>query len=251
MQYYASNTLGNADAIGVYDSLFVNGFSENISIDTIGPTFEKVCIDDASNAFKQNSWVSSNPILYINLKDSSGIQTSGNSLGHDISLVIDGEIQGRIILNNYYSADINTYQSGKIKYALPNLSEGPHQLIIKAWDLIGNSSRDTLNVFVPSSKKLAVKNLTNYPNPVQSFTRFSFEISQLKSMNKSLNYTIEIYNNMGIKQLSRTFEGPIFNRVVVSDFDGLGLLPAGTYFYKLLVKDEQQEMQLSNKFIKY
>jgi len=251
MQLYATNSAGNADAIGVYDSLFVNAFSENISTDTTGPIFEKIYINDTLNQYKQKTWISANSNLYINLKDSSGIQTSGNSLGHDISLVIDGETQSPFILNNYYTADVNTYQSGKIKFALPTLSEGPHQFIIKAWDLIGNSNKDTINVMVPNSRVLSVKNLTNYPNPVGSSTRFSFEISQLREGNKSLIYTIEIYNNIGIKQLSKTFEGPLLNRVVLSNVIELGTLSPGTYFYKLIVKDDQQEIQLTNKFLKY
>ncbi len=251
MQLYAINSAGNTDAIGVYDSLFVNAFSENISTDTTGPIFEKIYINDTLNQYKQKTWISANSNLYINLKDSSGIQTSGNSLGHDISLVIDGETQSPLILNNYYTADVNTYQSGKIKFALPTLSEGPHQFIIKAWDLIGNSNKDTLNVIVPNSRILSVKNLTNYPNPVGSSTRFSFEISQLREGNKSLIYTIEIYNNIGIKQLTKTFEGALLNRVVLSNVVEVGSLPAGTYFYKLIVKDDQQEIQLTNKFLKY
>ena len=251
MQLYAINSAENTDAIGVYDSLFVNAFSENISTDTTGPIFEKIYINDTLNQYKQKTWISANLNLYINLKDSSGIQTSGNSLGHDISLVIDGETQSPLILNNYYTADVNTYQSGKIKFALPTLSEGPHQFIIKAWDLIGNSNKDTLNVIVPNSRILSVKNLTNYPNPVGSSTRFSFEISQLREGNKSLIYTIEIYNNIGIKQLTKTFEGALLNRVVLSNVIEVGSLPAGTYFYKLIVKDDQQEIQLTNKFLKY
>jgi hypothetical protein len=251
MQLYAINSAENTDAIGVYDSLFVNAFSENISTDTTGPIFEKIYINDTLNQYKQKTWISANSNLYINLKDSSGIQTSGNSLGHDISLVIDGETQSPLILNNYYTADVNTYQSGKIKFALPTLSEGPHQFIIKAWDLIGNSNKDTLNVIVPNSRILSVKNLTNYPNPVGSSTRFSFEISQLREGNKSLIYTIEIYNNIGIKQLTKTFEGALLNRVVLSNVIEVGSLPAGTYFYKLIVKDDQQEIQLTNKFLKY
>jgi len=104
---------------------------------------------------------------------------------------------------------------------------------------------------VPNSRVLSVKNLTNYPNPVGSSTRFSFEISQLREGNKSLIYTIEIYNNIGIKQLSKTFEGPLLNRVVLSNVIELGTLSPGTYFYKLIVKDDQQEIQLTNKFLKY
>ena len=251
MQLYATHSAGITDAIGIYDSLFVNAFSENISTDTTGPIFEKVYINDTLNQYKQNTWINANANLLISLKDSSGIQTSGNSLGHDLSLVIDGETQSPFILNNYYTADVNTYQSGKIKFALPTLSEGPHQFIIKAWDLIGNSNKDTINVMVPNSRVLSVKNLINYPNPVGSSTRFSFEISQLREGNKSLIYTIEIYNNIGIKQLSKTFVGPLLNRVVLSNVIELGTLSPGTYFYKLIVKDDQQEIQLTNKFLKY
>jgi hypothetical protein len=64
-------------------------------------------------------------------------------------------------------------------------------------------------------------------------------------------YTIEIYNNLGIKQLAKTFEGPFLNRVVLSNVMDLRTLPAGAYIYRLIVKDDQQEIQLSNKFIKY
>jgi hypothetical protein len=50
--------------------------------------------------------------------------------------------------------------------------------------------------------------------------------------------------------LTKTFEGPLLNRVVLSNTFELRTLPAGTYFYKLIVKDDQQEIQLTNKFVK-
>jgi len=252
MQFYASNTNADRDALGVYDSLYVNEFSENISTDTTGPQFDHVYINDTLNNYKPNTWINSSSNLYLYLKDSSGIQTSGNSLGHDITLVIDGASQSPIILNNYFTADINTYQSGKVIYALPSLSEGAHQFIIKAWDLIGNSNKDTLNIIVPNSTHLQIRNFSNFPNPFHVNTRFSFEVSQTSNLNKSLVYNIEIYNNLGVKQLSKTFETGIVNsRVVVTHFDEIAILPAGTYFYKLVVKDEKQGVSLINKFIKY
>ena len=252
MQFYASNTNADMDALGVYDSLYVTEYSENISLDTTGPQFDHVYINDTLNNYKPNTWINSNSNLYLFLRDSSGIQTSGNSLGHDISLVIDGASQSPIILNNYFTADINTYQSGKVIYALPSLSEGPHQFIIKAWDLIGNSNKDTLNIIVPNSDHLHIRNLSNFPNPFHANTRISFEISQTINLNKSLAYTIEIYNNLGVKQLSKNFEtGLLSNRVVVANFDEIATLQAGTYFYKLWVKDDKQGISLINKFIKY
>ena len=60
MQFYATNNMGNADAIGIYDSLFVNTFSENVSTDTTGPIFEKVFINDTLHQYKQKSWINAN-----------------------------------------------------------------------------------------------------------------------------------------------------------------------------------------------
>mgnify|MGYP002128965982 CR=1 FL=1 len=186
------------------------------------------------------------------MKDSSGIQTSGNSLGHDLSLVVDDKTQNPIYLNNYFTADIDTYQKGTVQYTLPTLLPGIHQLVIRAWDLIGNSSRDTIQVVVPNSQNLVVKNLTNYPNPVIINTRFSFELSQLNNQNEPFTYTLDIYNSIGIKVLTKVYQqGLLTNRVVIADFESVASLMPGTYFYYLHVKTANQTAFATNKFIKY
>ena len=252
MQFYTSNQKGEEDALSVYDSLFVNNVNTFISLDTLGPLFEHVYVNDTINDFKEGAWIPSNSILYLKLKDSAGIQTSGNSLGHDLSLVIDGKTQNPIYLNNYFTADVDTYQKGTVQYTLPTLLPGPHQLVMRAWDLIGNSNRDTIQVVVPNSQNLVVKNLTNYPNPVINYTRFSFELSQLNDQNEPFTYTIDIYNSIGIKVLTRVYHQTLLtNRVVVADFESVATLVPGTYFYNLLVKSANKTAFTSNKFIKY
>lgn len=252
MQLYTSTLKGDEDALGIYDSLFVNNANTLISKDTTGPLFEHVYVNDTLNDFKSGAWIPSNSTLYIKLKDSSGIQTSGNSLGHDLSLVIDNNIYNPIYLNNYFSADLNTYKKGTVQYALPTLTTGQHQLVIKAWDLIGNSSKDTVELVVPNSQNVVIRNLTNFPNPVLNYTRFSFELSQLNDQSEPFTYTIEIYNSAGNKVLTKSYQHTLLtNRVVIADFEAVTSLPSGNYFYKLLVKTASQTVFTSNKFIKY
>ncbi len=252
MQLYATTIAMDKDALGVYDSLWVNDYSSNVSSDTLGPQFVHIYLNDTLNDYKKQSWIKPLSTIYIQLADSSGIQTSGNSLGHDLSLVIDGAVNTPIILNNYFSADLNTYQKGRVTYSLPKLAEGPHEFVIKAWDLIGNSSKDTIRVLVPNETNLTIRNLTNYPNPVEGYTRFSFEINQTKNVEKNLEFCIEIFNQQGVKILAKNYDHiTVYNRTVIADFVEIGTLPPGVYFYKLTIKNSNPLLSATNKLIKY
>jgi hypothetical protein len=252
MQLYAATLLSDKDALGVYDSLWVNDYSSNVSTDTTGPQFVHVFMNDTLNEYKKGTWILPNTTLYLKLADSSGIQASGNSLGHDLSLVIDGAVNTPILLNNYFSADVNTYQKGSVTYTLPKLTEGAHQFIIKAWDLIGNSSKDTIDVVVPNEQNIVIRNLTNYPNPVLQSTRFSFEISQTKILDKNLSFSLDIFNQQGTRVATKNFDyPPAYNRTVIADFEEIGALQAGVYFYKLTLKNSYPVLTATNKFIKY
>ncbi|NCW11920.1 MAG: T9SS C-terminal target domain-containing protein [Chitinophagia bacterium] len=156
------------------------------------------------------------------------------------------------MLNNYFSADLNTYQKGRVTYSLPKLAEGPHEFVIKAWDLIGNSSKDTIRVLVPNETNLTIRNLTNYPNPVEGYTRFSFEINQTKNVEKNLEFCIEIFNQQGVKILAKNYDHiTVYNRTVIADFVEIGTLPPGVYFYKLTIKNSNPLLSATNKLIKY
>ena len=252
MQLYAATQLSDKDALGVYDSLWVNDYSSNVSSDTTGPQFVHVFMNDTLNDYKKRTWILPNSTLYLKLADSSGIQASGNSLGHDLSLIIDGAVNTPILLNNYFSADVNTYQKGSIVYSLPKLTEGAHQFIIKAWDLIGNSSKDTIDVVVPNEQNIVIRNLTNYPNPFLQSTRFSFEISQTKILEKNLSFSLEVFNQQGVRVAAKSFDyPPAYNRTVIADFEEISTLQAGVYFYKLIIKNSSPILTATNKFIKY
>ena len=237
----------NYSANIILDSIYVKFNQSFNSQDTIGPSINAFLNDPL---FKPGGWAMPNSTLYINLLDSAGIQTSGNILGHDLAIWIDND-PVPLVLNNYFVADIDTYKSGKLQFALPTLSEGQHRIIIKAWDLIGNSSTDTLLFEVPKSSNLTIKNATNYPNPFVEKSRFSFEINQVGATDQVL---FEVFDWSGKRLFSQSNLQVMNQNRIYLDWDGKTIpgvkLSPGVYFYKFSVKSKSSFASATNTFIK-
>ena len=246
IQAFAYNN--NEDALGINDQVFVKAPKSNNSLDTLGPTIQAY-INDTN--FTNNSWVSKNAILMVQLKDSAGIQSSGNSLGHDLQLIIDNDVQHPFVLNNYFIADLDTYQSGSIVFGLSNLSIGKHQLVIKAWDLLGNLSKDTLWCIVPETNILMAKDLVNKPNPMNQFTQFSFDLN-IQDIGVETEFSLRNLN--GQQLVNRVLTHKSISNKWVMDWDGRdqsgAVIPPGYYIYTITIRSGSQIFMLSNKLIK-
>ena len=84
------------------------------------------------------------PIFHADLYDEDGINASGSGIGHDMELVIDGQMRSTYILNSYFDYAFGDYRFGTVDFTLPQLSEGPHRLFFRAWDVLNNSAAVTL-----------------------------------------------------------------------------------------------------------
>ena len=78
----------NIDASGWNESFIVGGISEDIVIDDLGPSIELYMND---KQFVSGGITNSTPTFLAFVEDSSGINTVGNGIGHDISITIDGD----------------------------------------------------------------------------------------------------------------------------------------------------------------
>ncbi len=236
------------EALGVANNIFIKSAYSISQIDTSGPQINAY-INDTN--FTNNSWITDQANLMIQLKDSSGIQSSGNALGHDLQLIIDDNVRQPYVLNNYYMADIDTYQSGTILYRLPNLSIGKHQLIIKAWDLLGNLSKDTLSFIVPTQDKLEAKDLVNKPNPMMNFTQFSFD---LNVQDPIIQTEFSLRNLNGQPLVNKILPHKNIANKWVLDWDGRdasgAMIAPGMYLYTITVRAGSQTFVLSNKLVK-
>ncbi len=240
ISYYAAESVQNTDASGWNESFIVGGVSSNIIPDDMGPSIQLYMND---KQFVSGSITNSTPVFLAFLEDSSGINTVGNGIGHDITITLDGETSNKVILNDYYEAELDNYQKGKVEYLLNELDPGLHTIDFKVWDVHNNSSEATLEFVVASTEDFVIEHLLNYPNPFTTNTSFYFEHNR---PNQNLEVQIQIFTVSG--KLVKTINSLQTNtgfRVGPISWDGRDdfqdNIARGTYIYKLKVKDMNGE----------
>lgn len=192
ISYYALAD-DNREAFGAFSDIVVGGISENIGTDTTGPEIQMYL---NHSQFKDGDQTTDRPMLYARLFDESGINTSGIGIGHDITLVIDEDINNPVILNDYFTADIDDYKSGMIEYQVTELDEGVHTLTLKVWDNYNNSSTKTLNFKVSKNHGINGRNIKIYPNPVKPGDDVYITLTT-DIPNALLSVTIQFFNAAG------------------------------------------------------
>ena len=233
ISYYSLSS--SSDAKGYFNDFIIGGTDNSAPPDNVGPQIKLYMNDDS---FVSGGVTDQNPILYAILSDSSGINTVGNGIGHDITAILDNNTSEILVLNDYYESDVDDYQKGKIEYLFNKLEEGEHQLKVKVWDVYNNSSEGVLDFMVAESEKLAIKNLLNYPNPFTDQTAFYFDHNR---PNEMLETMIQIFTVTG--KLVKTIHATINSSGFRSDpiyWDGLDdfgdKLGRGVYIYQLKIR---------------
>lgn len=238
LSYYADN--GVWDAIGYDQNVIIGGVADSVPLDNKGPLVD-VFIDDKDFVF--GGIAAKNSILYIQLEDENGINTSGTGIGHDITAILNEDSKNPIILNSFYEGEIGDYKKGQVKYPFSQLENGRYKVNIKAWDVLNNSGDGYTEFVVENKAELALYYVLNYPNPFTTKTQFSFEHNRPGDL---LDVRIEIYTVTGkiIKTL-QTSSLSNSRRVHDLDWDGLDeygdKIGKGVYIYKVSVKDSSGE----------
>jgi len=232
ISYYARSN--DSDANGYDDNVIVGGYNNGASADNEGPAI-RLYMNDQN--FVSGGITNQDPNLVAFVSDSSGINTVGNGIGHDITAVLDGNTKDALILNDYYVSDDNTYKSGVINYPMSGLTDGEHSITLKVWDVYNNSSEAKIDFLVISSASFAFRNLMNFPNPFRDKTTFSFEYNYPYT---DLDVDLRIYSLFGalVKTIHKTVMTEGFKAETIS-WDGTGddgaMVGSGTYIYRLLI----------------
>ena len=153
-----------------------------------------------SRGYRTGDLVGENPLLIVDLADSSGINTSTSGVGHRIEAWLNNASQSTD-LTNYYTSKLDSYREGSIQYQLQNVPEGKNTIRVRAWDSFDNSGVAETAFQVASTEGLTVTDVFNYPNPFgASGTEFTFRQNQTEP----LNVTVKIFTVAG--RLVRTLE---------------------------------------------
>ncbi len=234
ISYYAHN--GVDDAGGYCDSVVIGGFNNNAIVDNDGPGI-KLFLND--KRFVNGGTTDENPIMLAELFDLSGLNISGNGIGHEMTVVLDENTAKPIILNDFYEPSLDDYQAGGIRYPFKNLSAGNHRLSLKVWDIQNNSSTTSADFVVAEKAEMALNHVLNYPNPFSTRTKFFFEHNQF---NASLSVNIQIFTISGklAKTIRQTIKADSFRPEGI-EWDGRDdygdKLAKGVYIYKIQVSD--------------
>jgi hypothetical protein len=232
ISYYANGS--QTDASGSDDRFIIGGIDENGITDTQGPDIS-LYINDKN--FVNGGITDETPTLLAELFDENGINTVGNGIGHDLTVILDDNTSEPIVLNDYYTAVLDSYQSGEVNYRFPALEKGKHKLTVKVWDVNNNSSEKSIDFIVQEKAEMALDHVLNYPNPFTTKTQFYFEHNQVCSQ---LETQIQIFTVSGrlvrtLNQIVNT-EGFRSQGIEWDGRDDFGdQLAKGVYVYTLRV----------------
>ena len=229
MTLYAYNADGGKQAHGSEERFVVAG-GEALDNDSIGPSI--YCYLN-SPSFVDGGSVNPAPYFVANISDKDGINASGNGIGHDLELVIDGELQKTYNLNERFQYDCGSYTKGTTSCFIPELSEGMHKLKFRAWDILNNSSTVELTFKVVKGLQPNLLNLSCTSNPARTSTTFILSHDRAGS---NIDVEIEVFDMTGRILWSHQESGVAEQSTYTVDWDlttnAGSKLSTGVYLYR-------------------
>ena len=234
-------------AHGASDKFMVGGSEENHS-DGIGPSI--FCYLN-SPSFTNGSNVNSTPFFVAEISDADGINASGSGIGHDMELIIDGEMMRTYNLNDNFQYDFGSYTLGTTYYSIPELAAGPHKLLFRAWDVLNNSSTAELTFNVVSGLSPSLVNIYCTQNPAKTSTTFVISHDRAGSQ---IDVDLEIFDMSGRMLWSHAETGTSSTSTYTIDWDltvdGGRRLPTGVYLYRVrLSSDGSSKVSKAKKLV--
>lgn len=159
------------DASGGEQNIKIGGTASTIKIDDDAPEIN-LYMDDFS--FQNGDIVSSSPILLAELYDRSGINISTAGLGHEIVAILDNDAANALILNDFYTSNLDDYKNGLVRFPFKDLDEGEHTLTLRVWDTHNNVNEASIKFVVDYN----VATVYTYPNPMTNIANFVIEHSR-------------------------------------------------------------------------
>ncbi|MFK7782157.1 type IX secretion system sortase PorU [Psychroserpens sp.] len=246
VNFYSMRKLPLENRSGSSFDIQIGGINANAAEDNTGPLIDLFMNDEN---FVSGGITNEQPALVARLQDENGINTA-SGIGHDIVAILDGDETNPFVLNDYYQANIDDYQNGKVNYPFRDLAPGRHTLSFKAWDVYNNSSKTEIEfVVTDKDQELVIDNVLNYPNPFVDYTEFWFN----HNSPDVLDVSVQIFTVSG--KLVRTLNGQtnggskvtssLSKDIVWDGRDDFGdKIGKGVYIYKLKVRSNRLNKQV-------
>lgn len=232
---YAVSSDHQSLANGAESRFLVNG-TDSVSNDFIGPSI--YCYLN-SPSFVNGGTVNATPYFVALVTDKDGINASGSGIGHDLQLTIDGDMQKTYNLNDHFTFDFGSFTKGSTYYNIPELSEGPHTLTFRAWDVLNNPSTAKLSFNVVKGLQPEIASVSCTNNPATTSTTF---IVTHNFMGSQVDLVIDVFDMSGRLLWQHSESGvSSSNAYTVSwdlTVDGGARLQTGVYLYRVRLSSD-------------
>ena len=231
-----------------YCTNFIVGGTATVDNDSIGPSI--FCYLN-SPSFVNGGNVNSTPYFVAQITDANGINSTGNGIGHDLQLIIDGDMAKTYTLNDNFVYDFGTYTSGTTYYQIPELSAGKHTLKFRAWDILNNSSTVSLDFNVVRGLTPKLFNVGVTKNPTSTSTTFIINHDRVGT---TMDVDIDVFDASGRLLWTRHESGVSTNGAYTSTWnlctDSGQQLQTGVYLYRVRVACEgSSQASKANKLV--
>lgn len=242
---YAVNKDHSMEAHGHNDQFYLDGTDSTVEPDKTAPT---VYLYLNTPDFPNGGIVGPDAVFVAEVSDDCGINVSGISVGHDLELTLDNDVQNTHVLNEYFSYDFGSYRTGTVTYPLTGLSAGKHSLSFKVWDVNNNPATSVLDFYV-GSRDMAGFEVSATRNPAYTTTSF---VTLLPEHDSDVSVTIEVYDMMGklvwISAAESVTGTSGYHTKNWNLTNAAGVpLPAGVYLYRAKVTGANGEMETDAK----
>jgi hypothetical protein len=235
MTLYAVDNAKTREAHGENTNFVLNG-SSIVSNDSIGPSI--YCYLN-SPSFSNGGKVHTTPYFAAELYDDNGINASGSSIGHDLELIIDGDMTKTYNLNNYFTYDFGDYRKGKLGFSIPELDYGWHKLLFRAWDVLNNSSTTELDFEVAKGLEPDCINVDCVRNPATGGVTFYVTHDRAGC---ELKVQLDIFDTSGRQLWSYSESGVSSGDTYTFDWDfsvdGGRRLQTGVYLFRVSISSD-------------
>ena len=219
-----------------YNVNFTLGCDSLGTDDGIGPNI--YCYLNSSS-FVNGDAVNPTPYFYAELSDKDGINVAGSGIGHDLELVIDGEMQRTYVLNDCFQYDFGNYRNGSLGFSIPQLDYGQHKLQFRAWDVNNNSSVVELLFNVVKGLEPSLFSVDCTKNPATTSTSFIISHDRIGS---EVTVQLDIFDTSGRQLWRHTETGVPAGQSFAVNWDltttGGHRLQTGVYLYRILLSSD-------------
>jgi hypothetical protein len=232
---YAVNTDKTLEANGRSTGLVLNGQADQSGSEA-GPSI--YCYLN-SESFSNGDNVNPTPYFVALLNDENGINASGSGIGHDLQLIIDGQMATTYTLNDYFQYDFGSYTKGQVGFSIPALSYGQHKLLFRAWDILNNSSTTELTFNVAKGLEPQIVSVECSPNPAKTRTTFRIVHDRIGS---EMDVKLELFDTSGRHLWTYTENGVPTDQTYTLDWDLTTnegrRLNTGLYLYRVSISSD-------------